>query len=271
MYRVTLVAFAVLSFFTPGAMSSQTTRPRTLVAVFAHADDEDPASAAFARYAREGVQVFFLIASDGGQGTGFAAARGVTGPSGLDLVRIRTEEARCAAQALGVQPPVILDFPDGKLGDYIGDRTLAYRLTERIAAELQRLRPDAIVTWGPEGGMGHPDHRMVSNVVTQLQRAGAPGVPERIFYMYLPAEGMRAMNPQRGEPPLLVPDARLITARISYSPQDFEASARSMACHKSQFTDEIVQRVHAATGKYWNGAVPFIAAFPTAPTTDLFR
>ena len=57
------------------------------------------------------MQVFFLIASDGGQGTGFAAARGVTGPSGLDLVRIRTEEARCAAQALGVQPPILLDFP----------------------------------------------------------------------------------------------------------------------------------------------------------------
>jgi LmbE family N-acetylglucosaminyl deacetylase len=97
---------------------------------------------------------------------------------------------------------------------------MAYRLTQRIAEELQRLHPGVIVTWGPDGGMGHPDHRMVSNIVTQLQRAHAPGVPERVFYMYLPAEAMRAMNPQRGEPPLLVPDARYVTARVPFRPED---------------------------------------------------
>jgi len=59
-----------------------------------------------------------------------------------------------------------------------GAKLLVYRLTQRIAEELQRLRPHVILTWGPEGGMGHPDHRMVSNIATQLQRAGAPGVPE---------------------------------------------------------------------------------------------
>lgn len=37
----------------------------------------------------------------------------------------------------------------------------------------------------------------MSNIVTQLQRAGAPGVPERVSYMNPPVESMRAMNPQR--------------------------------------------------------------------------
>ena len=184
---------------------------------------------------------------------------------------MRTEEAKCAAQALGVKPPILLDFPDGRLGDYAGDRALVYRLTQRIAEELQRLRPDVILTWGPEGGTGHPDHRMVGNIVTQLQRAGAPGVPERVFYIYLPAEAMRAMMPQRGAPPLLVPDARYATARVTFSPEDLQAAARSMACHKSQFTDEMVQRVHAAAAQVWNGAIPLIPAYPTPPTTDLFR
>ena len=40
---------------------------------------------------------------------------------------MRTEEARCAAQALGVKPPIFMSFPDGKLGDYVGDRALVYR------------------------------------------------------------------------------------------------------------------------------------------------
>ena len=271
MYSIIPIVLAVLMFFIPGVALSQATAPRTLVAVLAHADDEGPAAPILARYAREGVQVHLLIASDGGQGTGFAAARGDTSPREQDLVRMRTDEARCAARALGVNAPILLGFPDGKLGDYAGDRALVYRLTQRIAEELQRLHPDVIVTWGPDGGTGHPDHRMVSSIVTQLQRAGAPGVPDRIFYMYLPAEAIRAMVPQRGEPPLLVPDARYVTARVPFSPEDLQAATRSMACHKSQFTPEVVQRVRAAAARVWNGAIPLIPAFPTAPITDLFR
>jgi LmbE family N-acetylglucosaminyl deacetylase len=269
--RSTPTVLAALLFVTPVLLSSQISKPRTLVGVFAHADDEAPAAPVFARYAREGVQVYMLIASDGGQGTGFAAARGETVPQGQELARIRAAEAQCAAQALGMKPPILLDFPDGRLGDYAGDRTLAYRLTQRIAEELQRLRPDVILTWGPEGGMGHPDHRIVGNIVTQLQRAGAPGVPERIFHMYIPAEGIRAASPQRGAPPFMVPDIRYATARVPFTPDDFQAATRATACHKSQFNDEAAQRIHATMAKFWNGAVSLIPAFPTPPVTDLFR
>jgi LmbE family N-acetylglucosaminyl deacetylase len=270
MYRFTPAVIAALLLLTPALVRSQPAGTRTLVAVLAHDDDEDPAGPALARYTREGVDVYLLIATDGGQGTGFATARGDTVPRDQELVRMRTEEAQCAAKAIGAKPPILLNFPDGKLGDYIGDRSLTYRLTDRIAMELQRLHPDVIVTWGPEGGMGHPDHRMTSNIVTQLQRASAPGVPERVFFMYIPAEGIQAMNPQRGVPPLVLPDARYVTAHVPYTPEDLQAATRSMACHGSQFTPEIVQRVEAASRRVWNGSIPFIPAFPTAPLTNLF-
>jgi hypothetical protein len=58
---------------------------------------------------------------------------------GEELVRQRAE-ARCAAQALGIQRPILLGFSDGKLGDFAGDRSLIYRVTQRIAEELGRLR-----------------------------------------------------------------------------------------------------------------------------------
>ena len=48
-------------------------------------------------------------------------------------------------------------------------------------------------------------------------------------------------------------------------------AAGSMACHKSQFTPEIVQRVQAAAARFWNGAIPLIPGFTTAPITGLFR
>ena len=246
---------------------------RSIAVVVAHGDDEGPVAPILARYAREGVKVQLIIASDGGAGSGQQGhiPRPDSGPTGDDLVRQRGEEARCAAQALGIEAPIQLGFPDGRLGDYAGDRSLIYRVTQRIAEELGRLRPDVIITWGPDGGTGHPDHRIVSNIVTQLQRAGAPGVPERVFYMSLPVSGMRAMNPQRGEPPMTVPQAKYFTFRVPYTTEDLQAGVRSMTCHRSQFTVDVVQRVTAASAEEWKGAVPLIPAFPTVPGTDVFQ
>ena len=245
--------------------------PRTLVAILAHADDEIPAGPILARYAREGARVFLIIATDGGQGTGGGGSgvrRDSVAPD--ELARTRAEEARCSAQALGAQPPLLLGFPDGKLGE-ITDRTLLVRLTARLAEELERLRPDAVVTWGPDGGTGHPDHRIVSGVATQLVRTGAPGVPERLYYMYFPAEAFRAMNPQRGAPPLLVPQSKYFTTRVSFTPPDLDAAQRAMSCHRSQFTPEVLQRVLPAQAAFWNGTIALAPAFSTAGGTDLFR
>ena len=44
-----------------------------------------------------------------------------------------------------------------------------------------------------------------------------------------------------------------------------------MACHRSQFTPEVVQRVLPAVARAWDGAIPLIPAFATAPGTDLFQ
>jgi len=277
MYAVALASLGVLMLSTPDVAFSQGApsgvAPKTLAVVVAHADDEAPVAPILARYAREGVQVYMLIASDGVAGAGQQGyiPRPDATAQGEDLVRQRAEEARCATRALGIRPPILLGFPDGKLGDYAGDRALIHRVTQRIAEELARLRPDAVITWGPDGGTGHPDHRIVGTIVTQLQRAGAPGVPERVFYMNLPVESMRAMNPQRGEPLLTVPQAKYFTVRVPFAPEDLRASERGMACHRSQFTAEVVQRVHAAAARAWNAAIPLIPAFPTPPGTDVFR
>jgi LmbE family N-acetylglucosaminyl deacetylase len=248
-------------------------RPRTLVALLAHADDESAAVPVLARYAREGVHVYLIIASDGSAGSGTQAylVRPDSGPKGDALAAARAEEARCAASAIGAREPILLGFPDGKLGDYPGDRSLMYRLTERIAKEIERLRPDVVVTWGPDGGTGHPDHRLVSNIATQLHRAGAPGMPERLFYMYLPAESIRALNPQRGEPPLLIPLAKHFTVHVPFTPADFDAAKKSLGCHSTQMTAESIQRLVPATERALNGKVAFIPAFKATSSDDLFR
>jgi LmbE family N-acetylglucosaminyl deacetylase len=239
---------------------------KTLVAVFAHGDDEGAAAPVLARYAREGVQVYLIIATDGAQGGAHTAI-----PRGPELARVRSEEARCAADALGTHAPILLGFPDAQLGNYIEDPTRLFQLTARLQGELERLHPDAVITWGPDGATGHPDHRLVSSIVTQLVRAGAPGVPERLFYVSLPIEGFRVMNPARGEPPFLIPLAKYFSTRVPFSTADFEASRRSMACHKTQYSDDIVHRVSEASRDRLKEELPLAPFIPTAVATDLFR
>jgi len=240
--------------------------PRTLVAVLAHGDDEVMVAPILARYAREGAQVYLVIATDGAQG-----GRYTTIPRGPELARIRAEEARCATDALGIRPPIFLGFPDGKLGDYVAEPSLVYRLAQRVHEELQRLTPGAVITLGPDGATGHPDHRLVGAVVTQLVRAGAPGLPERLFYGMIPAEGMQAMNPQRGAPLLLVPQAKYLSVRVPFGAEDLEAARRSMGCHKTQYSDEVLQRVFPVQARVWGGALLLAPAFGTASASDLFR
>ena len=257
---------------TPSALPQG--RPRTLLVLLAHADDESAAGPVLARYAREGVQVHMIVASDGSAGSGSSGGylvRSDSSPVGDSLVKARAEEARCAAAALGTMAPLFLGFPDGKLGDYPGDRTLMYRLTERIAREIERLRPDVVITWGPDGGTGHPDHRLVSNIATQLLRAGAPGMTDRLFHMYLPVEAFRALNPQRGEPPLLLPQAKYFNVHVSFTPADFDAAMKSASCHRSQFTPETLQRLMPVMQRVANGKIAFIRAGAGTSTDDLFR
>jgi LmbE family N-acetylglucosaminyl deacetylase len=240
---------------------------RTLVAVLAHADDETPVGPILARYAREGAAVHVIVVTDGAQGGANTSI-----PRGPELARVRAEEARCASNALAIHPPILLGFPDGKLGDYTADPSLLYRLAPRLAEVLDSLRPDAVITWGPDGGTGHPDHRLVHNIVLQLARAGAPGATERIFFMYIPDEGMRSMNPQRGAPPLLTPQPRYASVAVAFTPADLDAGRRAMECHQTQFTQETIARVFPVMSQSWNGRIQLVPIFPTErEVSDIFR
>jgi HTH-like domain len=112
---------------------------------------------------------------------------------------------------------------------------------------------------------------IVSSIVTQLVRAGAPGVPQRVFYASLPAEGIRAMNPTRGVPPFVIPRADLFTVRVPFTDADLNAGRRSFECHKTQVSQEAIDRVIPAMRDAWKGEIPLSPMVPEAPANDLFR
>jgi len=118
-----------------------------------------------------------------------------------------------------------------------------------------------VITWG----------RLVSAVVTQLARAGAPGVPSRVFYTSIPVEAMRAMNPDREPPPFLAPQASHSTVRVPFKEADLDATRRSMSCHKTQFPDGLIERMTGGMGKIFKGELPLSPMVPQPPSNDLLK
>lgn len=126
----------------------------TLLGVFAHPDDE--------AYLMGGVMA---LAVDAGQRVAcITATRGDAGES-ADLERwpverlaeIRVQELKLCLEVLGVTEHQWLDLPDGGLADVDPSDPIA-----RIAATIERVRPDTVMTFGPDGMTGHPDHATVS-------------------------------------------------------------------------------------------------------------
>jgi LmbE family N-acetylglucosaminyl deacetylase len=164
----------------------------TLLAIFAHPDDEQVVSPMLARYAREGVRVHVAYAT-GGQ-TGVREHAGI--PAGEALATARAEEARCACEKLGIRPPILLGLEDGEL--HTGANQVTLR--KEVSRLLTELGPEAVVTWGPDGVTGHSDHRMVSSIVSELIQQGDPDRGPKLFYVGLPAERLSALEGLGGRP-----------------------------------------------------------------------
>lgn len=219
--------------------------PPTILAVFAHPDDERIVGPLLAGYARSGAHIVWVVATDGRKGvTPFAHI-----PAGDSLARVRAGEARCAARALGVGGPRLLGLEDAGLASFEALGTLR----DSVAAILKELRPDVVLTFGPEGGTGHPDHRLVGDVTSELVQRGADGAPRALFYASLPAERMRTAP--RANPTVTAMAERYLTVRVPFTPADLEATRREFACHASQYTPEQQAAVLRYLEHGWAGAV----------------
>jgi LmbE family N-acetylglucosaminyl deacetylase len=235
------------------AVTSSAAEGRTLVAVFAHPDDETIVSPVLAHYARQGAKVYVVIATDGRRGVSQHA--GI--PAGDRLAAVRAGEARCSAQELGVQPPILFGLEDAGLAvirPWPGEPL--DRMAKRLEITLKELHPDAVITWGPEGGYGHADHRLVGDVVTQLFQAGAVPAPARLYYVGFTAE--RIANSPRWYGFHMYPTApALLTAIVPFDERDRAAARRSLGCHRSQATEQEMNESFAALEHLWQGGVAF--------------
>ena len=229
--------------------------PPSILAILAHPDDEITIAPVLARVAREGGQVTLIQATSGDVGPGTSSLE-----PGDELAALREKEGRCAAFALGIDEPIFWNLGDGELATLARAPESAAKQALALTAEaIEEAKPDVILTWGPDGGYGHADHRMISAVVTQVVGKLGPGRPELLYAAFPEGEG--TLLPGFEEWGTTSED--LITDTIRYQAEDLDAAENAISCYETQFAPEVraglVGLLHESV---WQGKIHFRLAFP---------
>ena len=148
-----------------------------LAAVLAHPDDESFGCAGALALARDaGATTRLLVVTRGEAGT----ADGEPDPAFGDR---REAELIGAAKAIGLDEVSILEgYADGAVADQPFET-----LVSEIAAWLADRRPQAVITFGPHGVTGHPDHVVVGNATRwAVERLAETGQAPNAVYVISP-------------------------------------------------------------------------------------
>ena len=138
--------------------SSRPLSQQRLLGIFAHPDDEVFCmGGTLAKYNAIGIYSKIISATRGEAGQIHDIKRATRD----NLGDVRRGELRQSCQTLGVEEMECWDYPDGALST-ANRPELIQRVTDAILA----FRPDMIVTFGPDGAYGHPDHITIGEVTT---------------------------------------------------------------------------------------------------------
>jgi LmbE family N-acetylglucosaminyl deacetylase len=138
-------------------------KPNRMLVVLAHPDDGSFAvGGTLAKYAHQGIQIILLTATRG--------QAGIPGVKPEEAGAIREQELRQAAKHLGIEV-YFLGYQDGELS-----KTDPAKLLEYIGSWICTVQPQVILTFGPDGVSGHPDHVTISHIVTQAVEQFFPDI-----------------------------------------------------------------------------------------------
>jgi LmbE family N-acetylglucosaminyl deacetylase len=198
--------------------------PRRIMGVFAHPDDaEFFAGGTFAKWASDGAQITFVVATSGDKGSDDPQM------THEKLVLIREDEERCAAQALGVQEVIFLRYKDGELFPTL-------ELRRDITRFIRMKQPDTIVTldptvfWYATRSINHPDHRAIGAATLE---AVFPTARDRLnFYEQERDEGLSTHKVLT----VYIAGAAEPTVKVDIT-DSIETKIASLREHKSQIVD----------------------------------
>ncbi|MCL6429695.1 MAG: PIG-L family deacetylase [Anaerolineae bacterium] len=245
-----------------------------LLAVIAHPGDELAIAGTLAGHAEAGVRVEVACAT-----------RGQIGPAAGELspeerAAQAEHDLRCACTRLGVSAVHFLGYrdsgPPGRIA--LGPGTLARARVLEAVRGLVRLirsvRPQVVITFGPDGIDGHPDHVLIGELTTQAFGAAGdvqqfprdcgpePFLPSKLYYFGLPRGLLRLADISGAG----TPDAAIAARRdvCLFTDRKIEAAR----CYGPGVEPELIglfqlpepERHHLLGFEYFNLAQPLPAA-----------
>jgi LmbE family N-acetylglucosaminyl deacetylase len=214
-----------------------------VLVMMAHPDDpEFFCGGTLARWAGEGREIHYLLATSGDKGSDDGSV-----PT-EELVARRELEQRAAADVVGVRQVVFLRYRDGEL---VSDLSLRRQLVRAI----RLFRPEVVVTTDPrrylvgDRRINHPDHRAIGDAVLAAVFPAASN--PRMFPELVQVEGLVPHAPREiylantAEPNYEVDITDVMDQKI-----------RAIERHESQLTDpagqlgRVRQRAAREDGRY---------------------
>jgi LmbE family N-acetylglucosaminyl deacetylase len=226
-----------------------------LLVVMAHPDDESMGCGGLIlRHTRASIPTHLICATYGEAGW----MGKPLGANEQDLANIRVKELEAAADALALTGVELWDYADGGVKD--ADQQ---EITQRIWEEITKLRPRAVVGWGPDGGYGHPDHIAMGACTDTAVSAMAEGDRPALYHLAVDAQladfyrdAMRLAE-ENGSMQLIPQDH--VDVVFDLDTDEVMMKLRAIDCHKSQLEEwRISLRDHPDLMQRGYGHEPYV-------------
>jgi len=203
-----------------------------MLVILAHPDDETAIGPMLAMYARTN-KVYYVVATDGRYGTRVFKTAEDT------LIMIRANECQCSCSKLGIQPPFLLGFHDEfglktGIGEYFR-QTKA--LKDSLIQKFELIKPDVVITFGPDGDTGHPDHRIIGSIVTEVILKEGWYHKYPLYYL----GWTKSQAAKFGIEDLNYLQEKYFTTATRFTQEDEKKSFESIRCYQSQNTNAEIQ------------------------------
>jgi LmbE family N-acetylglucosaminyl deacetylase len=231
---------------------------RTVLGIWAHPDDEVFTSGGFmAEAVRRGDRVVCLHLTKGEAGLYFRQPYPAKA-----LASIREQELHASLERLGVTEQRFLELPDGGLPLVAWDDAVV-----RLYDVLAEVDPDTILTFGPDGYTGHPDHKTISSWVSAATKLWDK--PQaRVLHATVPREWQDAVIPRLNEFDFFYPGQPRLSTRsdIAHRLDDdiLDAKVDALRAHASQ-----MEHLFEAYGEPFLRDVLALESFREAPRPEV--
>ncbi len=173
------------------------------------------------------------------------------------LAAARTVELTRCLEILGVTEHVWLDYRDGACAAVPVPHAAA-----RLREVMEEVRPDTVVTFGPDGNTGHPDHQAVSAWATAaFDRAAPPGA--RLLYSAVTDRWARRWRELNEKLEVFVPGYPVVTADdrlaidLVLDPDTLARKVRALAAQTTQ-TAGVIEAMGIDTYAQWVSEEAFV-------------